>query len=261
MSELVITPEISLQLQSAVNTTGFTKGELLQLLRPEVLEQLLPLFTQQAKITPAHTIPVWREIEISPEILTGRDFVTALEGIGVRDNFFSYDSIRGQLQVGVSAPLVYELFKVKPLDFGINETLPYSKVVRRAGLLGLHDDTAPPALIAELLLQGFIASQKEPFRCRVHTKSVLNTFFGKETEYAFALGNGFRPEDPSNTTLKESDVIFLANWGGEKEDTVTPGDEIIFARKKAAHSGGRKIPSRAGEWPTPPLDGKLLTLD
>ncbi len=261
MSELVVTPEISLQLQQTVNTVGFTKVELLQLLRPEVLEQLLPLLTQQAKILPSNSIPVWREIEIKTDIVTGKDFVRELEEIGVRDNFFSYDSIRGQLQVGVSVPLVYELFKVKPLDLGINDVLPYSKVVRRARLLGLHDDTAPPALIAELLLQGFIASQKKHFRHRVHTKPVINTFFGKETEYSFALGNGFSSENPSDTTLTESDVLFLAHWGDETEDTVTPGDDIIFARKKSTQGSGRKIPSRAGVWPVPPLDGKLLTLD
>lgn len=227
MSTVTITPELSLQLQRAVNEVGLSQGELKLLLQPEVLSTIVPLLAKRAKIVPHNPFPVWDEIEISPTIVHGQDLVTALEELGIKDNFFSYDHLRPVLHVGVPETVRYELFAVTLKDLGLYQNTPYQQVLKRAASFGIYDGTATPVLIAELLLQGKLASQREKFKYRIPTTLVASSLFGS---VSFGVGNGFIPEDPSDTSLSLEEPLFLAYPNHTTEDVVY--ETLIFSRIK-----------------------------
>lgn len=234
MTELVITPEISLQLQNAAREVGLSESELKAIISPQTLELLVPLIKQQAKLVFHKDIPVWQEIEITPNVTNGTDFINVLESAGVWDHYFAFDFIRSQLQLGVREPVLYELFKVTLVDLGIHEAISYDKVVNRARVLGIHDDSAPLSLITELILQGLVKAQTQRFKYHVCTKPVDTVWFGEKAQFAFALANGFHSEDPSDTRLKETDVLLLRNYVSPTPGRICPTEHLIFSRKKTS---------------------------
>jgi hypothetical protein len=227
MSTVAITPELSLQLQRTVNEVGLSQGELKLLLQPEVLSTIVPLLAKRAKIVPHNPFPVWDEIEIEPTIVHGQDLVSALEERGIRDNFFSFDHLRSALHVGVRETVRYELFVVTLRDLGLYQNTPYQHVLKRAVSFGLYDQTATPVLIAELLLQGKLAAKREQFKYRIPTSLASSSLFGT---VSFGVGNGFTPEDPSDTSLSLEEPLFLAYPSHETEDVAY--ETFIFSRLK-----------------------------
>jgi hypothetical protein len=229
MSELIITPEISLQLERAVNAVGLTKSDLHILLRPEILESVLPFLMKRAKVVLHNPLPLWDEIEIAPRIVTGADFVSVLEEEGIKDTFFSFEHVRATPHVGVQQSVVYELFAVTLKDLFLYCSTPYQRVLKRAMAIGIHDGSAPPVLVAELLLQKKIKAERREFRYRIPTRLVPSSLFGT---VSLGVGNGFRPEDPSDTSLSLEEPLFLAYPSHETEDVVYINDTLIFSRVK-----------------------------
>jgi hypothetical protein len=233
MSELTITPELTLKLQQAAREAGLSIAELNAISTPETLDLLLPLIKQQANLVFHSPLPVWLEVDIFPDVSTGKQFIEVLEAVGIRDHFFGFDAILPLLNIGVTEPVTYELFKGTLTDLGIRESIPYDKLLRRAETLGIHDGTVPLSLITTLVQLGVVKKQEKQFKYHICTKTARAKWFGKEQDSVFGLANGFIPEDPTDTTLAKSDVLLLRRNAGPESDLIYLTEEIIFSRKKA----------------------------
>ena len=228
MSNVTVTPELSLQLQSAVNEAGLTASEVRYLLKPEVLDTILPLLCQKAEVKQRENFSVWQEVTIGTDLVHGRDVVRALKDLGVRENFFAFDGLQSVLHVGSGRQETYELFYLTPIDLGVNDSLSYRKVLRRAATFGIHDGTATALLLVELVRQGIVKQQAKEFRYKVPTVPYPGTF---GTDVGFSFANGFTPENPSDTSLSLGDVVCYAS-PIDDEKLISPGARIIFSRKK-----------------------------
>ncbi|MEY2665029.1 MAG: hypothetical protein RLZZ480_134 [Candidatus Parcubacteria bacterium] len=236
MSELTITPELALKLQQAARDVGLSISELNAISTAETLDLLLPLIKQQAKLVFHTPLPVWLEVDIFPDVSTGKQFIEVLEEAGIKDHFFGFDAILSQLNIGVTEPVTYELFKGTLTDLGIRESIPYDKLLRRAEILSIHDGTAPLSLITTLVQLGVVKKQEKQFKYHICTKTARANWFGQETDFVFSLANGFISEDPTDTALSKSDVLLLWSNAGSESDLIHLTEEIIFSRKKTKGS-------------------------
>ena len=255
VSGIVITPELTLQIQNAANEVGLTESEINRLFDPEALSVILPFLLGKSKISPYCPFFVWQEIKVSSRIKTGADLVSALQGIGVRVGGLGYLPLEA-LQKPEKDDEVYEIFCVDLGDLGLGNKSDYKIVEKRARVLEIHDGTAPPTLAAELLLKSVITSSKKDYRYRVFSRPAPATeLLG---EVVFAIENGFPEDEQDGRSFTREDPVCIPVPHNFDEDVIYSEQKLIFSRRRDGLLGHEPLPPRAGMWPVSLNKGRYL---